>query len=402
MAIDTFSPDRRDPATEPTVRRIGFIPELDGLRGMGALLAVSVHLYMVIIPKERQLPAELSGTFLWMDMFFVLSGFLITALLLKEQHSNGRVAFRAFWMRRGIRLLPALYVLLAVHYLFALIVDLDMSIENESVFYTSVYMLNFRMNNILTARVSEGLTQLWSLSVEEQFYLAWPLIVAFLLPLRRRLSTVVIVLSTVIVLVAARRGLMFRDADGANWFRLYTHTDTRVDSLLMGALMAYLWVHGKLDLNNRYARKAVEMAAYLSMALVTWLLFNIEMPQAFSYYGGFNLMAICFATIILACIQTDWALRPLFVWAPLRKVGEVSYGLYLWHMMVMIVVARIGSEWDPWARAVTAVAGSAGVTYLSWVLVEQPTMRFKARWDTRHDPVPTPAPRSEASTVAGG
>ena len=375
------------------IKKIGYIPELDGFRGIAALSVVAIHLFMVVIPATGQLPAELSGTFLWMDMFFVLSSFLITALLLKEQDQSGRVAFGAFWMRRALRLLPALYVLLAVHYLYAMYVGLDMKIERESIFFASIYVLNFRMNSLLTSPVSEGLTQLWSLSVEEQFYLVWPVVVAFLIPLRRKLSVVLPVLVGAIVFVSVRRLVMYDD--GVDWYRLYTHTDTRADALLVGALLAYLWVHGYLG--SRFVRRYVPALAWVAAAFIAWAALEVEMDGAFVYRGGFTLFALAFAVMILACLETDWAARPFFRMRWLCAVGRVAYGLYIWHMVVLLAVARAGTTWSPWTRVVVSLVVSAIATLASWHFVEKPALRLKNRWDRRYSeelaspPAPTTA-----------
>lgn len=383
MAVST-----EDPPPSPGYRRIGHVPELDGLRGTAAILLVSLHLFMLVVPDQGQFSSEMSGSFLWVDMFFVLSGFLITALLLREQQETGGVHLTAFWIRRALRLLPALYVLLVVHYFYARHVGLDMTVQRESAMYTSLYVLNFRMDNILTARVSEGLTHLWSLSVEEQFYLVWPLIVTFVLPIRRHLTVVVSTLVAAIAAVALYRGFSFHRADGTNWFELYTHTHTRADSLLVGALLAYFWVHGKLAL--RY----VPQLAWLSAAVVVWTLFNVNLTDGFAYYGGFTLVAVAFAIMILASLETSWRLRPLFRTRVLRLAGRVSYGLYLWHMVAQISVMRVGSEWPVLIRSAAAIAATIAATAFSWHVVEKPALRLKERWGRRtvSEPVTKRAP----------
>ena len=192
---------------------MGYEPTLDGIRGLGALFAVVVHLFMVTIPLHDQLPEYVSGAFVFMDMFFVLSGFLITALLLKEQTDTGGTNLLQFYKRRALRLLPALWFLLACYVLFGALTGYGglggAKLVRTSILFSLAYGLNYHMTSILKTEASAGLSHLWSLGLEEQFYVFWPLIVIVLIPLRRRLWISLTLLGAGITFVAVRRYFLF-------------------------------------------------------------------------------------------------------------------------------------------------------------------------------------------------
>jgi peptidoglycan/LPS O-acetylase OafA/YrhL len=361
------------PAGPDAYRQIGYQPGFDGIRATGALFAVTAHASMIVLPDAGQagLPELLPGTFVFMDAFFVLSGFLITALLLKEQQRTGGISLVAFYRRRALRLLPALWLLLIAHYIYASIVNYDMQLERETAWSVSIFTLNFRMDNILTARVSQGLTQLWSLSLEEQFYLVWPLIVIFLLPLRRQLRTIVIVLVSAMVFIAVRRYFMW--ADGADWMRLYTHTDTRADSLLLGGLLAYLWVH------NKTPTKHLPKAAWVAAAFIGWGVWHLSVDGDFANRGGYNLLALSWAVILLAALDGRWLLCRVIGSRPFLWLGGLSYGLYLWHVPIQFGVARHAQALPPLGRFALATALTFAVVLFSWTFVEQPLIKYKNR-----------------------
>lgn len=369
-------------------RRIRYIQEFDGLRGLAAVFVVAVHLFMVIIPDTNQLPNEIPGTFVFMDLFFVLSGFLITSLLLKEQTDTERVGLMGFYRRRAFRLLPALYVMLIAHMIYAWTQgppNYPADVERDTVLRAALYGLNFQMDTLLSP-VARGLTQLWSLGVEEQFYVIWPLVVILILPARRKLATSVTILGVLIVAVMVYRFMLWDPemATTTGWLRLYTHTDTRADSLLIGALASYLWVHGRLP-----SARVLQVAAWVAIPILAWFLIGVELQDSFSYKGGFTLMAIAWAAVILACVESDWTPRRLLRVKPLCLLGEVSYGIYLWHVPVQFAVREHGESWPVAWRIIVSLVVTAVFVALSWILVEKPFLRLKDRMDRR--PRPTAA-----------
>jgi peptidoglycan/LPS O-acetylase OafA/YrhL len=355
-----------------TARRLRSVPALDGLRGVAVLLVVISHLPF-IVPTGiggHLIDGYVDGGFLGVDMFFVLSGFLITALLLGEESRHGSIRLGSFYGRRALRLLPALYVLLVVHLIYAKVVGLPLDNELMTIRWALVYATNWQVVfHFFT--VAQGLGHLWSLAIEEQFYLVWPLLLILFLSLRRGAGTVTTFLVALIGLVALRRFLMI--ADGTSTLLIFTRTDTRVDSLLVGCLLASLWVRRRTPTRN------LAPAAWVAAAAIAACVAFSRYDHHFLYQGGFTVFAVAAATLILAAIDGDWAGNRLLCTAPLRLLGRVSYGLYLWHLPIFYAVAREWPDWPPVARVVVALALTALFTAASWHFVERPALRLKRR-----------------------
>lgn len=177
----------------PGIRRLRYEPALDGIRGVGAILVFIVHLGMVV-PDTPSMATIVPGAYVFMDVFFVVSGFLITGLLLGEQAKAGRLHVPRFYKRRALRLLPALWAMPICHVIWAGIVGYPVvggwNVERDSLLLAAIHGLNFRLDTVL-APVALGLPHLWSLAIEEQFYIVWPFVVMLLLPVSRSLQRTV-------------------------------------------------------------------------------------------------------------------------------------------------------------------------------------------------------------------
>ena len=194
-------PGRTDRNTQE-LRLLTNVPALDGLRGFAVITVVYFHAALLM----GSLRAYARGGGLGVDAFFVLSGFLITALLLREQTTTGSVRLGAFYQRRALRLLPALIVLLAAHSIYAAVTEMPMAPERQSVISILFYFSNTPLHRL---PMSEGLGGLWSLAVEEQFYLIWPLIFLVVFGVRRRASMVVWLTLGLIAAVCAYPAMLF-------------------------------------------------------------------------------------------------------------------------------------------------------------------------------------------------
>ena len=215
------------------------------------------------------------------------------------------------------------------------------------------------------------LGHLWSLSIEEQFYLVWPAVLILFLGLRRKTSWVVVVLVAAIAAIAVHRAVMWEH--GAHWLFLFVRTDTRADSLLVGALLACLWVR------RRTPTKGLVPAAWIASGVLVLCIEFSRPDGGFVYLGGFTIVAIAVAILILATLDSSWPGNRLLSFPPLRAVGRVSYALYLWHLPVFSVVHRYGSHWPTVVQVIVAYGASAAFTTLSWVLIETPALRVKRR-----------------------
>jgi peptidoglycan/LPS O-acetylase OafA/YrhL len=345
-------------------RALGQIPALDGIRGIGLVLVVGTHALLGFGGKYRD---ALPGGFIGLDAFFVLSGFLITSLLLGEQARNGRISLRGFYRRRALRLLPALFLLLAVHGLYAIATNLSMDKEITSNIVVLGYATNwYRATGHVMAL---GMGHLWSLAVEEQFYFVWPIIIVGVLGIRRSPRLVYTVLVSGVVVVCVWRYYLWRH--GTSLHALQERTDCRADSLLVGALTGQIFVRRAL------ARVRYSTLAWPALALLTYVVWFLPARRAFWYAGGYTIVAIAAAILILAIAEGRWAGIALFNFAPFRKLGIVSYGVYLWHLPVFLVVIREMPNTSNLIRFIVAISLTAAFTAISWFGVERPCQRMK-------------------------
>ncbi|MDQ1508782.1 MAG: hypothetical protein QOG50_626 [Actinomycetota bacterium] len=350
-------------------RALGKVDALDGLRGAAVLLVVLHHLPLGVPWMKNRV---VRGGEFGVDAFFVLSGFLITALMLRDQSNRGRIHIGAFYRRRAMRILPALMVFLGVYWLYATATDLvALHVHAQPLWYEVV-------NDILKPwrrlPLSAGISHLWSLAVEEQFYLLWPLCVALFLGIRRRTTTAVLMLVALIVAVAVHRAVLWDH--GVPWPVLYTRLDTRADALLVGCLLAHLWARDKVP------KRGLTFAAWIALGFYLYVV-RVGASNGFLYWGGYTLIAIAVGVMLAALLQSSWSMKRFFRFQLLRAVGRVSYGLYLWHLVIFTAVGRYGKAWSPMAQAIVALAAAAAATYLSWVLVERPFLRWKNRLEAR-------------------
>ncbi len=383
--------------TEPSDRR--YWPALDGMRGVAVLLVLAYH-------GERSLAPR--GGAIGVTMFFTLSGFLITTLLLREREKTGRVSLPRFYWRRALRLLPALVVLVAVTSGYAWVTG-----NQERTLDAALPVLLYVGNWMRTLRDSEGLGLLehtWSLSVEEQFYLVWPLalLAAAAVVAKARQAEAVLALAVGGSLLSLWWRLQLWDVDEPRWSaaRLYNGTDAVADQLLVGAALAA----GLAIWDRRSARRAggTEARPVPEGRAFGWV-GAVAAPAALAYLvyvarvhpGGDSLandrrylewgsltFALAAAVIVLASVRAgDRWLPRLLSAAPLVAVGKVSYGLYLWHFPVILVVDEQLPDAPTAARATTVLVGTAVCTVASWVLVERPFLALK---DGPRTAVPAP------------
>jgi peptidoglycan/LPS O-acetylase OafA/YrhL len=392
-------------------RRLGFVPAFDGVRAVAVLLVVAYHFrhlldpwtthyvrrpvftrlpggaphkvtHLVLVLRVHPKPVLGSlfpkGGSLGVDIFFVLSGFLITALLLREHATRHRISFQGFYRRRALRLLPALFFFIAVQMTYSIVTHAPWKIERAAIVSIIFYFWNWRLYFTYPA-VPKGLAHLWSLSVEEQFYMVWPVVVALFVVARRRASTVITAIAAAIAVIALWRYVL---AEHGNLLLLYFRTDVRADALLIGALTAYLWTRGYVP-----PRRYLVPAAWLALAFVVWCVVRFESTSRFLFNGGFTAFALAVAVMLLAIVEADWLSKRALTFGPLRAVGRVSYGVYLWHFFVFTIVAQKMGAFSTTTRVATAVGITTVAVLFSWFVVEQPFLRRKRRMPELPAPV---------------
>ena len=359
----------------PSNRRL---PGLDGLR---AIAVIGVLLYHAGV-------GWLPGGFLGVDLFFVISGFLITSLLLSEARTAGRVSLRQFYLRRARRLLPALFVMLAVLAVFMAIFaaaelgqargDIAAALGYVSNWW---YVLHHRSYFIAAGRPSP-FQHLWSLAVEEQFYLIWPAVLVALMATRARLRWVTgVALAAAIgsafwMRVLAVRGNVPFDTDSS---RLYFGTDTHASALLLGAAAAAVMSGLAARLDRGIAvgvRAAWDVVGVAGLIAVCWSMHAVDYYRPGLYRGGFlAFAAVGVVVVVTASAPGGWLGRALDV-PPMRWIGERSYGLYLWHWPVF-VYTRPSLDWSLHGPAALAarLAIVALLSELSYRFVEVPLRR---------------------------
>jgi peptidoglycan/LPS O-acetylase OafA/YrhL len=343
--------------------RLGHVPELDGIRGIAILLVVAHHTHAVLAPSAGWFP---TGGFLGVDVFFVLSGFLITSLLIGEHARTRRLRLWRFYGRRALRLLPALFVLLGAYLVYAYVSGLPGGPARAGVLAIAFYYNNWRV--AFTLKGAPGLGGLWSLAVEEQFYVVWPLVLFALLWIRRP-AIIATTITATIIAVAVHRAQLWQTP--GSWLALYIRTDTRADSLLVGALVAVLWNARKVP------RRGVATAGTIGAVIVVASVFHFNFTDSFLYHGGFTIVAVAVGVVIIASLESPWFARPVLRATVLRAAGRVSYGLYLWHIAIFFAVARYGTAWGAPLRILAAYPLVAAVTLLSWRYVERPALALK-------------------------
>jgi peptidoglycan/LPS O-acetylase OafA/YrhL len=333
------------------------------------LRAVAVLAVIVFHAGAPWLP----GGFLGVDVFFVISGFLITSLLLSEHRSNGRIGFGGFWSRRARRLLPALLVLLAVMALWARTSWPD-PVQLHAFPGDALASLAYVANWHFAAQGTSYFTQfsapsplqhLWSLAIEEQFYLVWPLALAAFLAVRSLGRRGLLVLSLVGAGVSI--ALMALWYSPTNPSAVYFQTDTHAFGLLFGAAAALLLAgpHGER------VRRVSSAVAPLALAGLVLCLALVDGRQAFAYQGGIALAALLTVPVVVAASRPG-VVSTLLGRRPLVQIGLISYGLYLWHWPIWTILtdARLGVDWL--GGTVIRASLLLVTTLASYWLVERP------------------------------
>jgi peptidoglycan/LPS O-acetylase OafA/YrhL len=352
----------RDPSTvvaTSTPYAFERVPALDGIRALAIAAVLLFHNYLY---SSKAWP----GGFLGVDVFFVLSGFLITTLLLQEHSRAHRIDFRRFWSRRASRLLPALFVLLlgeAVLARFAFSAVTASQMRGDGV-GSLLYFENWRA----AAGAPTVLGHTWSLSIEEQWYLVWPLLLAALLVFARERRRILVVFVGVLALGSAIECAVLFSGTGS---RAYNGTDTRAQALLVGAALAAMLVW-----RPRVHSRLLQLGAWVAVALLAVSVIAVHNDDAWLYRGGFLLVAIASALLIAAAVRSPTAALGRVLGAPpLVAIGLVSYGLYLYHWPIYVWLSPDRTQLRGVALLILRLTVTAAVAIASYHLIEKPFRR---------------------------
>ncbi len=352
-------------ATRVAGPSITYQPALDGLR---AVAVIAVLLYHGGVTAMR-------GGFLGVDIFFVLSGYLITTLLFVEFGRTGRIELLAFWARRARRLLPALGVVFVGILLYALVIAAPEELTRirgdalASLGYVANWRFIFSGQSYFDQFAAPSpFRHMWSLAIEEQFYFVWPVVVLLLLRWRPRLGLLARVFAVGAVLSAVLMAVLY--SPGSDPSRVYYGTDTRSQALLVGATLAVVLLQLRTQ-GDRRVRSAPWVRGGIGGALVLGvLLVSVHDTASWMYRGGYFLAAIATAAVIGAAVQPRRNLvRAALSPTPLRWVGKISYGLYLWHWPVFLTLTteRIGASGVVLLAVRLAVTGAIAMASYTWI-----------------------------------
>ena len=389
-------------ATSP-VARLGHRPALDGLRGIAIALVVLVHSGNSLWPEAKGWLAQ--GGPLGVHLFFVLSGFLITTMLLAEHGSTGRIRVGRFAVRRARRLVPALVAVLAV---LGAMAALGVRLRVATVASSAVYIFTATANAMMLGFIFPGLNEVtdgggivpelmhtWSLAIEVQFYVLWALALWALTRLGVPLRWMAALTAAAIVALAVARYLAL--ANGTTWLDLYFSTWSRLDAPLVGSLAGMAFVAGWCE---RVPRRllvvlgAAGLVGLLATAFLTdWTL--QALPK-----GLYTVLALGAALTVLAVVTVgDGRLAGVLSFGPLVWLGTVSYSLYVWHYGIFFTIERRDPSWPGPVRLLVGVGVALVVSAASYYLVERPFLRRRRRPDPV-DPAQVPHPQPASARAA--
>ena len=343
--------------------KLGYRPALDGLRGVAVLAVLVYHSGLI------------HGGYLGVDVFFTLSGFLITTLLLEEYARAGTIAIGRFYVRRALRLLPALVAFL----IFWGGVSLATSTPQLwPVILGYMAGVLFYVTNWLTIYWMTGpLGHTWSLAIEEQFYMVWPVTLLLLLRWVRHSTWIVAVLVTVAAGSLAWR-LALALVAGTQFTRIYVGTDTHADGVLIGAALAVL-----LGRHGRRAATGPLHRAGVALSVLGLPLLLLAAPLVPGYAWGVTaLAALATGGVILDVVAGGSRATRWLEYAWLVSIGRISYGLYLWHWPVFGWHAALRSPGEsaaPLWLSVLAWSLTFAAALVSYSLIERPFLAYKAR-----------------------
>jgi peptidoglycan/LPS O-acetylase OafA/YrhL len=386
---------------EPVKRNQRYMPGLDGLRAIAVLAVIAFHLGLDWAP----------GGMLGVGVFFTLSGYLISDILLAQLNARGRIKLTAFWLARARRLLPALFVMLAIVVAWVTIFgpaqpDQFRKGVVSAVFYVNNWQQIFANVSYFARFEAEGpLDHLWSLSVEEQFYIVWPflLLAGVKLVHERPLPSGVrprLALLTIAGALASSILMFVLYKPSLDPSRLYFGTDTRAAALLFGAALAMVWPSRKLSRKiTPQARNMLDGLGIAGLAIIALMIWRTGELSSFLYRGGFVILSLATVMALMPLTHPACRLGSWLGFRPLRWVGVRSYGIYLWQTPIIVLTTPQGIHGDSIVRDLLQVAAIFAIASLSWHFVEEPIRhgaigRFFARrravgwkWETFAPPM---------------
>ncbi|BFH62551.1 acyltransferase family protein [Paenibacillus azoreducens] len=357
-----------------------YMPGIDGLRALSVLAVIAYHLNL----KWAQ------GGLLGVGIFFVISGYLITDQIVNEWKKNDSLDLMNFWIRRARRLLPAMIAMLLFVALWLLCIDASRleALKGDylsSLFYfNNWYLIFHEVSYFESFGPASPIGHLWSLSIEEQFYVVWPLLLVFGLKLTRRRRKLVLMILGLAAVSALAMAITY--VPGTDPSRVYYGTDTRAFALLIGAALAIVWPSQKLSEQvSGVARGVLDITGVLGIAVLLVLMNRINEYDDSLYRGGFVLVSFITAAVIAVLAHPSSFVGRIMGLRPLRWVGIRSYSLYIWHYPVIILTSpAVNTDGISVGRIILQLAASLILSALSFKYIEEPLRRGRFRESRAH------------------
>ena len=351
-----------------------YLPGLDGLRALAVLGIIIYHLNS----------KWLSGGFLGVDTFFVISGYLITSLLLVEFYRDKSIDLINFWLRRIKRLIPAVFFLVAVVLIFTLLFkpELIISIKHDAIaaiFYVSNWWYIYQDVDYFNQFAVAPLKHLWSLAIEEQFYIFFPVIILFLLKkFKPKTITIILIVTSLLSLLAM---FVIHSVTGDN-SRVYFGTDTRLQTLLLGCILAFIWPPFVLKKEISRAEKvSINSVGIIGLLILIYLMITVGDQDKWIYNGGFYAISFITLFVIASVVHPASFLKHAMSFKPFIYIGKRSYSLYLWHFPIIVFMNSYYVQGQiPWYVYIIEVVAMFMMAEISYKFIETPIRKngFKA------------------------
>lgn len=343
---------------------IGYIPAVDGIRGVLPFGVLAAHI------QYRWFP----GAIVFMNVFFILSAYLITTLLLRDIAKYGKIRFKIFYIRRFMRLFPAYYAMLSAYCIACFLLLPDTNSHYLDALYAGLYVSNW--TRAFDVKTADWLGHTWSLSIEEQFYLCWPVLLALLvgwLGFSKRLLG--------LLLAAAASFALWRfwlALDGASIPRLYNGSDVRADTLLVGCIVAVIF-SGKTGGSALLTRISQPLFLPLTVLIFFVLGFSLHWQAVSVYTWGTTLIDICVGLFLVGLTtRSDSVVHRLFESKFLVFLGKLSYSTYLWHFPIFQFLRYY--QCTDWQVTLYGVPLTYSCAWFSYVFIEKPFILMKRKY----------------------